>query len=96
MKLTLSVIKADVGGYVGHSSIHPNLMDVAREKLSRAKEKGPLIDFHVTSVGDDLELIMIHRKGVDSEEIHRLGLDELEYTTMPEIMKKLEDRFKKE
>ena len=47
-------------------------------------------------MGDDLELIMIHRKGVDSEEIHRLGLDELEYTTMPEIMKKLEDRFKKE
>lgn len=74
-KMTLSVIKADVGGYVGHSSIHPNLMDVAKEKLSRAKEAGTLIDFHVTSVGDDLELVMTHRKGVDNEEVHRLAWD---------------------
>ena len=26
-------------------------------------------------------------------EPHRLGLEELEYTTMPQIMKKLENRF---
>lgn len=29
--ITLSVIKADVGGYVGHSSVHPALLDGARE-----------------------------------------------------------------
>ena len=45
MKVTLSVIKADVGGYVGHS------------------------------------------------ESHRLPLEEMEYTTMPEVAKKLEGRF---
>ncbi|RMG00313.1 MAG: fructose 1,6-bisphosphatase [Nitrospirae bacterium] len=74
-KVTLSVIKADVGGYVGHSSIHQDLMDAAREKLDKAKEKGTLIDFHVTRVGDDLELIMTHQQGTDSEEIHQLAWD---------------------
>ncbi|MBI4823012.1 MAG: fructose 1,6-bisphosphatase [Nitrospirae bacterium] len=71
--ITLSVIKADVGGYVGHSSIHSDLMDKAREKLSSALDKGLLIDFHVTRCGDDLELIMTHKKGTDSKEIHELA-----------------------
>lgn len=72
-KITLSVIKADVGGYVGHSSMHPALMDTAKEKLTTAKEKGLIIDFHVLRCGDDLELIMTHRKGVDSSDIHELA-----------------------
>lgn len=74
-KITLSVIKADVGGYVGHSSIHQNLIDVAKEKLTKAKDGGTLIDFHVTRVGDDLELIMTHKSGIDNAEIHQLAWD---------------------
>jgi len=76
-KVTLSVIKADVGGYVGHSSMHPALIEEAEEKLEGAKRDGMLIDFHVTRVGDDLELIMTHRKGVDNLEIHELAWDTL-------------------
>ena len=72
-KITLSVIKADVGGYVGHSSIHPALIDTAKERLSTAKEKGLIVDFHVLRCGDDLELIMTHRRGVDSGDIHELA-----------------------
>jgi fructose 1,6-bisphosphate aldolase/phosphatase len=72
-KITLSVIKADVGGYVGHSSIHSDLLDTAKEKLSHAQEKGMLIDYHVTRCGDDLELIMTHKHGVDAENIHNLA-----------------------
>ncbi len=75
MKVTLSVIKADVGGYVGHSSMHPRLMEVAEECLRKAKEDGLLIDYHVTRVGDDLELIMTHTKGVENGEIHKLAWD---------------------
>jgi fructose 1,6-bisphosphate aldolase/phosphatase len=74
-KITFSVIKADVGGYVGHSSIHENLMDVARAELAGAKKKNMLIDFHVTRAGDDLELIMTHRSGADNEGIHKLAWD---------------------
>ena len=69
-KITLSVIKADVGGFVGHSSFHPALLDTAKEKLNNAKEKGIVIDFHVMRCGDDLELIMTHNKGCDDKGIH--------------------------
>src|SRR4030043_248395 len=74
-KITLSVIKADVGGYVGHSSIHNDLIETAKERLSNTKEKGMLIDFHVTRCGDDLELIMTHKHGIDAEKIHKLAWD---------------------
>ena len=70
-KTTLSVIKADVGGYVGHSSIHPRLMEEAEKRLTRAREKGPLIDFRVMRCGDDLELIMTHNLGTEN---HFMGL----------------------
>ena len=48
MKVTLSVIKADVGGYVGHSESHPAVLAKADEYLAKAKKAGLLIDYHVT------------------------------------------------
>jgi fructose 1,6-bisphosphate aldolase/phosphatase len=71
-KITLSVIKADVGGYVGHSSVHPKLLEKARELLS---ESELLEDFYVTHVGDDINLILTHRNGIDNKEIHQLAWD---------------------
>ncbi len=74
MKLTLSVIKADIGGFPGHSSMHPALIEIAKREL--AKQKGKLIkDFKVLHCGDDLELIMTHSKGEDSKQIHKLAWD---------------------
>lgn len=70
MKITLSVIKADVGGFVGHSSSHPDVLNVAKNILQEEKDKGFIKDFHVTACGDDLELIMTHDKGVNNEGIH--------------------------
>jgi fructose 1,6-bisphosphate aldolase/phosphatase len=75
MEVTLSVIKADIGGYVGHSSSHPDVIQKAKEKLERAKGAGLLIDCHVTVCGDDLQLIMTHQQGEDSEKIHKLAWD---------------------
>ena len=75
MELTLSVIKADVGGYVGHSSSHPDLLQKAEELMSRAKGQGLLIDYCVTRCGDDLQLIMTHQQGEDNEQIHKLAWD---------------------
>jgi fructose 1,6-bisphosphate aldolase/phosphatase len=74
-QITLSVIKADVGGWVGHSRVHPALEGRAREELAVAREKGVLVDFCVTHCGDDLELIMTHRSGVGAEAIHKLAWD---------------------
>jgi len=75
MDITLSVIKADVGGYVGHSSSHPDVIQKARESLERAKGKGLLIDYYVTACGDDLQLIMTHQRGEENEQIHKLAWD---------------------
>ncbi len=75
MKLTLSVIKADIGGYVGHSHMHPRLMEVASETLDGAKASGLLVDFKVLHCGDDLELIMTHTKGEEDPDIHKLSWD---------------------
>lgn len=71
--VTLSVIKADIGGYVGHSSMHPKLIAAAQEFCEGAKQKGLLIDYYVTRVGDDLELIMTHKRGVDNPDIHQFA-----------------------
>ena len=75
MRLTLSVIKAYIGGYVGHSSSHPEILAKAQDCMEAAKKKGLLIDFHVTNCGDDLQLIMTHQQGEENERIHKLAWD---------------------
>ncbi len=72
-KTTISVIKADIGSLAGHHVVHPDTMAAATKVLAEAKSKGLIIDFYVTHVGDDLQLIMTHSKGVDSPEIHELA-----------------------
>jgi fructose 1,6-bisphosphate aldolase/phosphatase len=73
--VTLSVIKADIGGYVGHSSMHPDLMTKGNECMAKAKKDGMLIDYHVTKCGDDLQLIMTHTLGEENDKINKLAWD---------------------
>lgn len=75
MNITLSVIKADIGGYVGHSGSHPLVIEKAKEGMSKAKEEELVIDFTVLACGDDLQLIMTHQHGEDSPIIHKLAWD---------------------
>ncbi len=86
-KITVSVIKADVGGFVGHSAMHQALIEEAEQRLKAAQEQGALVDFHVTAGGDDLELIMTHHQGVDHESIHHLAWQVFEACT--EVAKEL-------
>ena len=87
MKITVSIIKADVGGYPGHCSVHPRLMETAKKELAEAKKNNILVDYYVAACGDDLELIMTHTKGVDNEEIHKLAWDTFKKGT--EVAKEL-------
>jgi fructose 1,6-bisphosphate aldolase/phosphatase len=73
VKTTLSIIKADVGSVAGHHVVHQDLIRSAEESLKAAKDSGLLYDFRVTNCGDDLELIMTHRKGEDNIEIHKMA-----------------------
>jgi len=85
-KITLSVLKADVGGFVGHGSVHPDMLEKARETLKQ-EGKDTLIDFFVTNVGDDINLVLTHREGINSEKIHTLAWKTFQNCT--EVAKKL-------
>lgn len=83
-KVTLSVIKADVGGFVGHSSVHPQLLETAGGILAGSPL---LIDYHVSHVGDDINLILTHELGKNNGEIHQLAWNT--FLSCTEIAKKL-------
>ncbi|MCH8066767.1 MAG: fructose 1,6-bisphosphatase, partial [Chloroflexi bacterium] len=85
--LTISVIKADVGGFVGHSASHPDVLAAGEESLAKAKQAGLLIDFNVAHCGDDMFLIMTHERGEPDEEVHRLAWDT--FLAGTEVAKKL-------
>ncbi|MCS7084419.1 MAG: fructose-1,6-bisphosphatase, partial [Aquificaceae bacterium] len=73
MKLTLSVIKADIGGFVGHSSAHPEVVKTVEESaLSKVKD-GTLIDAQTLVCGDDIAIVMTHQHGVDSPVVHEIA-----------------------
>ena len=68
-KVTVSVIKADVGSVVGHSKPHPSMLEVSREILRDAQKQGVIEDFYVTRVGDDINLFMTHYKGAGNSDV---------------------------
>jgi len=85
--VTVSVIKADIGGFVGHSASHPDILALGREEMEKAKQRGLLIDHHVSHCGDDMFLIMSHDRGEDDESVHKLAWDTFIKGT--EVAKKL-------
>jgi fructose 1,6-bisphosphate aldolase/phosphatase len=79
--VTISAIKADVGGYVGHSAVHPELLAEADRRVREARSDGLLIDGSVNACGDDVNLVMTHRHGVDAEPVHRFAWETFEALT---------------
>jgi fructose 1,6-bisphosphate aldolase/phosphatase len=74
-KVTISAIKADVGGYVGHGDVHPDMLAEAQQRVGGAIASGLLIDGRVNRCGDDLNLVVTHEHGVDAEPVHRFAWD---------------------
>ncbi len=87
MKLTLSVIKADIGGFVGHSSVHKEVLEKVKEVAEDGKDKGIIRDVSTLVCGDDIALVMTHTKGVDAPEVHELAWTAFKEGT--EVSKKL-------
>ncbi len=87
-KITLSVIKADVGGWVGHCTSHPEMLELAGKLVKEAVNRGFLIDGQVLHVGDDIELIMTHTRGEDNTEVHQFAWDTfMELTALAKRLK---------
>jgi fructose 1,6-bisphosphate aldolase/phosphatase len=73
MKITLSVIKADVGSIGGHTKPSAAMLEVIRGRVGNAIDAGLLIDGVAVHTGDDIALIMSHRHGVGAASVHRFA-----------------------
>lgn len=85
--VTVSAIKADVGGYVGHGDVHPDLLAEGRSSVREAMAGELLIDARVGACGDDVNLVMTHDRGVDAEEIHGFAWET--FVSMTQVAKRL-------
>jgi len=81
MKTTISIIKADIGGFPGHSTVHPELKKRVTGSIEEGKKSGILKDFHVGTCGDDIDIIMTHTNGINATEVHKLAWDAFKYGT---------------
>jgi len=75
MKVTLSVIKADVGSIGGHTRPSEPMVEAVNSRLREAMRRGFLLDGLITYTGDDIAIIMSHQRGVGSTEVHRFSWD---------------------
>lgn len=74
MKLTLSVIKADIGSIGGHVSPSRELLQTVGEYVAD-RATGLLEDHYISHTGDDIAILMTHKCGVGDEQIHKLAWD---------------------
>ena len=84
MKITVTVIKADVGGIGGHTRPSDGLLNavknMVRSQMIR-NGKGLLIDSYIGYCGDDIHIVMTHTRGTDNKEIHQLAWRAFEAAT---------------
>jgi fructose 1,6-bisphosphate aldolase/phosphatase len=72
-KVTISIIKCDVGSLAGHHIVPKPLFDVAEKNLRTAQNEGLINNYIVFNAGDDLELLMAHENGEQNPKIHELA-----------------------
>lgn len=75
-KITLSIIKADIGSIGGHIKPSQKLLQ-AVENYIKEKGKGLVIDYYIGYTGDDIAILTTHKKGVGNSKIHKLCFDAL-------------------
>lgn len=73
-RITLSIIKADVGSIGGHIKPSQEMIEAVENHIKR-KSKGLLIDFYVGHTGDDIAILSVHKKGALNPKVHKLCWD---------------------
>jgi fructose 1,6-bisphosphate aldolase/phosphatase len=73
MKITVSVIKADVGGIGGHTKPSDALIQAIRDTVKNSADL--LIDYYIGYCGDDTHIVMSHTHGMNNEKIHKMAWD---------------------
>lgn len=74
MKVTLSVIKADIGSIGGHIQPSEKLLNAVRAHIE-AHGKELLLDHYISFTGDDIAILATHTRGCNDEHIHKLAWD---------------------
>jgi fructose 1,6-bisphosphate aldolase/phosphatase len=74
-KVTLSIIKADVGSIGGHTKPGEKMLEAVRSRLQDALRQQLLYDGLVTYTGDDIAIIMSHNRGVGAADVHAFAWD---------------------
>jgi fructose 1,6-bisphosphate aldolase/phosphatase len=76
MKLTLSIIKADIGSIGGHIQPSQKVKQTVKDHINNnGLKKKMIFDFYVSSTGDDIAILMSHNKGKLDSKIHKLAWD---------------------
>lgn len=73
MRITVSVIKADVGGIGGHTRPSDGLLAAVRKTVDDGSDLW--IDKYIGYCGDDVHIVLTHTRGVENREIHQLAWD---------------------
>ena len=74
MKITISLIKADVGALGGHTKPSEKLLQAVKDYVA-GQGKDFLSDHLVFHAGDDIGILMIHTLGINNKKIHKLAWD---------------------
>ena len=73
MRMTLSILKADVGSIGGHTKPSEGMMEATRRAVADAIDKKLLIDGYVSHTGDDIAMVVSHTRGADNDDIHQFA-----------------------
>jgi fructose 1,6-bisphosphate aldolase/phosphatase len=71
MKLTISVIKADIGSIGGHICPSHSLLQTVRSHIAEHGAK-ILVDHYISHTGDDIAIVSTHTRGLNDEDVHKL------------------------
>ncbi|MBI4999645.1 fructose 1,6-bisphosphatase [Candidatus Gottesmanbacteria bacterium] len=74
MKITLSVIKADIGSIGGHVKPSEKVIKTVSNYIQETG-KNIILDSGVFHTGDDIAILMSHQKGKLAEPVHKLAWD---------------------
>jgi fructose 1,6-bisphosphate aldolase/phosphatase len=74
MKMTVSVIKADIGSIAGHVAPSRRLQATVGSYI-REHGQGLLLGCNISHTGDDIAILMTHTRGEGDEQIHKLAWD---------------------
>jgi len=69
-KITLSVIKADIGSIGGHIEPSAGILSAVNHFIGSTPN--PFIDFNVSFTGDDIAILSTHALGNDNELVHEI------------------------